>query len=38
MENKKSRVREQCSDCFYNGICKRKLSQCEYLKRKKVLD
>ncbi len=32
-ENKTTRKRNKCGDCFYNGKCIIPLTQCKYLKR-----
>ena len=34
-ENKTTRKREKCSDCYYNGICNITIARCVYLNKKK---
>jgi len=33
---KKTKLREKCGDCYYNGSCDIALSKCMFLKKKRV--
>lgn len=37
-EIKKAVKRSKCGECYYNGVCKRPLSICKYLKPVVILN